>query len=93
MSAASPTPRPPPGATIHTATPVRALRRDGTRWVIDAGTDGLTADAVVIATNAYTGDLFPGLRDSIIPMRGHGFVTRAAVGQCPPLHPAASASR
>ena len=29
----------------------------------------------MIATNAYTGDLWPGLRDSIIPMRGHGFVT------------------
>lgn len=63
------------GATIHTATPVRGLRRDGTRWVLDAGRDGLTADAVVIATNAYTGDLFHGLRESIIPMRGHGFVT------------------
>jgi glycine/D-amino acid oxidase-like deaminating enzyme len=63
------------GATIHTATPVRGLRRDGARWVLDAGRDGLTADAVVVATNAYTGDFFPGLRDSIIPMRGHGFVT------------------
>ena len=49
-------------------------RRDG-RWAIDAGSAGLTADNVVIATNAYTGDLWPGLRESIIPMRGHGFVT------------------
>src|SRR4029077_5350143 len=30
---------------------------------------------VVIATNAYTSDLWPGLRESIIPMRGHGFVS------------------
>ncbi len=63
------------GATLHTATPVRGVRRDATRWVVDAGAHGLTADTVVIATNAYTGDLFPALRDSIIPMRGHGFVT------------------
>ena len=63
------------GATIHTATPVRGLRRDGARWLLDAGPGGLTADAVVIATNAYTGDLHPALRDSIIPMRGHGFVS------------------
>ncbi len=63
------------GATLHTQTPVRALaRRDG-RWAIDAGSAELTADNVVIATNAYTGDLWPGLRESIIPMRGHGFVT------------------
>jgi glycine/D-amino acid oxidase-like deaminating enzyme len=63
------------GATIHTATPVRGLRRDGTHWLLDAGSEGLTADTVVLATNAYTGDLHPALRDSIIPMRGHGFVT------------------
>lgn len=63
------------GATLHEGAPVRGLtRRDG-RWMLDAGRSGLTADNVVIATNAYTGDLWPGLRESIIPMRGHGFVT------------------
>lgn len=60
------------GATLYDQTPVRSLtRRDG-RWATDSR---LTADNVVIATNAYTGELWPGLRDSIIPMRGHGFVT------------------
>jgi glycine/D-amino acid oxidase-like deaminating enzyme len=63
------------GATLYAQTSVRALtRRDG-RWAIDADSAELTADNVVIATNAYTGDLWPGLRESIIPMRGHGFVT------------------
>ena len=42
---------------------------------IDTGAAEITADNVVIATNAYTGDLWPALRESIIPMRGHGFVT------------------
>jgi glycine/D-amino acid oxidase-like deaminating enzyme len=63
------------GAVIHTKTRVRGLaRRDG-RWVVDVGHAGLIADSVVLATNAYTGDLWPGLRESVIPMRGHGFVT------------------
>jgi len=63
------------GAVLHENAPVRGLaRRDG-RWVIDVGSAALTADAVVIATNAYTGDLWPGLCESIIPMRGHGFVS------------------
>ena len=63
------------GAVLHARTRVRGLaRRDG-RWAIDTGNAGMTADNVVIATNAYTGDLWPGLRESIIPMRGHGFVT------------------
>jgi glycine/D-amino acid oxidase-like deaminating enzyme len=60
------------GAVLYERTPVRSLSRRDARWAIDAG---LTADNVVIATNAYTGDLWPGLRESIIPMRGHGFVS------------------
>jgi glycine/D-amino acid oxidase-like deaminating enzyme len=63
------------GAVIHSNTRVRGLARSAGRWSIDAGDAGLTADNVVIATNAYTGDLWPGLRESIIPMRGHGFVS------------------
>jgi glycine/D-amino acid oxidase-like deaminating enzyme len=67
------------GAVIHTRTPVRGIsRRDG-HWVVDAGAngaaEGLTADAVLLATNAYTGDLWPGLRESVVPVRGHGFVS------------------
>ncbi|HUN41691.1 MAG TPA: FAD-binding oxidoreductase [Acetobacteraceae bacterium] len=63
------------GAAIHTGVAVDALRREGARWVLDVGSQRLTADSVVLATNAYGGELIPGLRDSIIPMRGHGFVT------------------
>ncbi len=67
------------GAVIHTHTPVRGIaRRDG-RWAVEAGAngaaEGLTADAVLLATNAYTGGIWPGLRESIIPLRGHGFVS------------------
>ena len=63
------------GAPIYTQTRVRELvRRDG-RWSIDIGGISMAADTVVIATNACTGDLWPGLRESVIPMRGHGFVT------------------
>ena len=63
------------GAAIHTKTRVHGLaRRDG-RWVVDVGDASITADSVVLATNAYTGELWPGLRESVIPMRGHGFVT------------------
>jgi glycine/D-amino acid oxidase-like deaminating enzyme len=60
------------GATLYAQTPVRSLTRQNGRWLLN---DRLSADNVVIATNAYTGELWPGLRESIIPMRGHGFVT------------------
>jgi glycine/D-amino acid oxidase-like deaminating enzyme len=63
------------GAAIHPGTRVRGLERRDKRWSITADGACVTADNVVIATNAYTGDLWPGLRESIIPMRGHGFVS------------------
>ncbi|MEJ0018273.1 MAG: FAD-binding oxidoreductase [Acetobacteraceae bacterium] len=63
------------GATLYAPAQVRSLKRQDGRWAVDTGKGGLTADNVVIATNAYTGDLWPGLRESIIPMRGHGFVS------------------
>lgn len=63
------------GAAIHPWTPVRGIARQGGRWAVDAGAAGLTADVVLLATNAYTGALWPGLRESIIALRGHGFVS------------------
>lgn len=63
------------GAALHRQTRVRRLARDDKRWMIDAGDASVTADKVVVATNAYSPALWPGLRESIIPMRGHGFVT------------------
>ncbi|ACL58637.1 NAD(P)/FAD-dependent oxidoreductase [Methylobacterium nodulans] len=57
------------GARISTGVTVRALSREGGRWRLrtDAGT--LTARAVVLATNAYTDGLWPGLRNSYTPIR------------------------
>jgi glycine/D-amino acid oxidase-like deaminating enzyme len=63
------------GATIYTHAKAQSITRQGTRWSVKAGSGELTADNVVIATNAYSGDIWPGLRESIIPMRGHGFVS------------------
>ncbi|MFC6689218.1 NAD(P)/FAD-dependent oxidoreductase [Jhaorihella thermophila] len=50
------------GAAISTRSPVRRLDRQGDCWrlVTDRGT--VTARRVVLATNAYTDDLWPGLR-------------------------------
>ena len=63
------------GATLHTSARVSKLTRHDGRWRIEVGDVGITADNVVLATNAYSDELWPGLRESIIPMRGHGFVT------------------
>lgn len=63
------------GVVLHTQACVKRLVRRDKRWTIDVGNARVMADNVVVATNAYSPALWPGLRESIIPMRGHGFVT------------------
>jgi glycine/D-amino acid oxidase-like deaminating enzyme len=55
------------GAFLHTDTPVTGLKREGGKWTAStAKGPTVTADRVVMCTNAYGGDLWPGLKPSII---------------------------
>lgn len=56
------------GARVHGATPVLRLRRADPHWLLDTPRGTLRADTVVLAGNAYTDDLWPGLRRSIVPV-------------------------
>ena len=49
------------GARISTGVRVQALRKDGGNWVLDTGQGRVRAASVVLATNAYTDGLWPGL--------------------------------
>ncbi|HEX5325409.1 MAG TPA: FAD-dependent oxidoreductase [Acetobacteraceae bacterium] len=63
------------GAAIFAGTPVTRIERRNGAWCVHAGGHDATAGIVIIATNAYTTQLWPGLRESVIPVRGHGFVS------------------
>lgn len=55
------------GVAIHGQSLVTALRREGEGWrVVTAQGASVTAPRVVIATNGYTGDLIPKLRQTVI---------------------------
>jgi glycine/D-amino acid oxidase-like deaminating enzyme len=56
------------GAAVHGATPVVRLQRDGRTWRVETPRGSLRAERVVLATNAYTDDLWPALRRSIVPV-------------------------
>ena len=56
------------GASIHGGTPVSRMRRDGGGWLLETPTGVVTAEKVILATNGYTGELWPGLRRSIVPV-------------------------
>lgn len=60
------------GATICETSPVNSFERVGTQWVIRTSNGTLKARALILATNAYTGELTPSLAPklarSIIPV-------------------------
>jgi glycine/D-amino acid oxidase-like deaminating enzyme len=65
------------GARIHTDSPVAALTREGTQWTArTVGGAQVNADRVVICTNAYVGNLWPGLQQSIIDIGSYQVATR-----------------
>jgi len=57
------------GAAIHGDSAVQSIDREGDKWHLKVGGGAVRADAVILATNGYTGNLFPGLRQTIIPLR------------------------
>jgi glycine/D-amino acid oxidase-like deaminating enzyme len=56
------------GATVHSQTPVKAIVRQGSAWMLTTPRGTVTADWVVLATNGYTDDVWPELRQSIVPV-------------------------
>lgn len=56
------------GAAVHGQTPALSLRRDGGRWRIETPRAVVHAEKVLLATNAFSDDLWPGLRRSIVPV-------------------------
>ena len=63
------------GARLHSQTPALSLERQGGRWRIATPGGALTAERVLLATNAYSGDLWPGLRRSVIPVFSYQVAT------------------
>ncbi len=58
------------GAVLHGGTRVRSILRSGKDWRVQSAHGAITAAQVVIATNGYTDDLWPGLRRAIVPVFG-----------------------
>jgi glycine/D-amino acid oxidase-like deaminating enzyme len=63
------------GARIHTASPARSVTRDGARWVVGSDQGTVTADWVVVATDAYTNGLWPEIRSEQVCLPYFNFAT------------------
>jgi glycine/D-amino acid oxidase-like deaminating enzyme len=56
------------GAKVHGSTPVTRLSRNGRGWGVETSGGTVHAESVVVATNGYTGALWPGLRQTVVPV-------------------------
>lgn len=56
------------GASIHGQTRATGLERVGSQWRITTPRATILADKILIATNGFTDDLWPGLRRTIVPV-------------------------
>ena len=64
------------GAVMHGASAATGVVRDGVGWSVRTERAAVGCEAVLLATNGYTGDLWPGLRQSVVPVAS--FVTATA---------------
>jgi glycine/D-amino acid oxidase-like deaminating enzyme len=63
------------GAAVHCGTPAMELRREGNAWLVVTPNGFVRAEKVLLATNAYTDQLWPGLARSIVPVRSFHIAT------------------
>ncbi|WP_244447083.1 FAD-binding oxidoreductase [Hoeflea sp. BAL378] len=56
------------GARIHTGVAVTKLSKQPGGWVLETDQGRVTAKSVILATNAYSDGLWPGLKQSFVPI-------------------------
>ncbi|WP_309139279.1 FAD-dependent oxidoreductase [Ensifer sp. ENS05] len=64
------------GAKIFEDSQVRSITRQGDRWRLECLRGAVVAERVVLATNAYSGDLLPPLSQTYFPVRVFQMATR-----------------
>lgn len=64
------------GAKISTGVRATGLRREGDLWKVETDNGTLTAKAVVLGTNAYTDELWPGLSRTFTKIHYFQFATK-----------------
>jgi len=64
------------GARLFEKTRADSLGRVGDNWIVRTAGGAIEAKSVFLCTNAYTDDLWPGLRRTVIPVRTVQFTTK-----------------
>lgn len=57
------------GAALYTASPVLSMIREGNRWIVRTAQGLVRAASVIVATDAYSDQLVPGLEKTLIKVQ------------------------
>lgn len=68
------------GARIHGQSAVVSVTKTNGHWRVETDRGAVEAERVLLATNAYTGDFWPGLRQSVIPVYSYQVATKPLGG-------------
>jgi glycine/D-amino acid oxidase-like deaminating enzyme len=63
------------GASVHGGSPATALHHESGGWRVETPAGAVKAESLILCTNAYTGGLVPGLRQSIVPVNSFQVAT------------------
>ena len=64
------------GVSVHAASRVERIERRGSRWLVSTAHGRVTAERVLLTTNALVGRLAPTVDGSLIPVQVHQIATR-----------------
>ena len=64
------------GATLHEHSRAAALHAREGGWTVETATGAVAAAQVVIATDAYSDGLWPGIAESLVPLRAYHLVSK-----------------
>lgn len=56
------------GARVFCNSPVTQIQKSGQGWCVSTADGCVTTNTLIIATNAYTTSIWPGLRESVVPL-------------------------
>ncbi len=65
------------GALVHGDSPALSLGADPGGWKLTSATGTLTAEQVLLCSNGYTDDLWPGLKTAVVPVPSFVSATEA----------------
>jgi glycine/D-amino acid oxidase-like deaminating enzyme len=68
------------GARLHERSPALSVASEASRWRVSTAQGSVSAATLIVATNAYSDGLWPGMKQAIIPVGCYVYATEPLAG-------------